>query len=195
MKRRVIAAALFSAMPRSTIFNIPSTTTPWWRQKKGYFEFDYLAQLPSPDGGFQFQTFVPRFVVGVTPALEAGVNIATTHVGDGGGNLAYFQPDAKFKFYANDDAGVAATAGLVWYVPMNHRDDGADTFGLIYGNVSKKIKSGSHGPRITGGLYVTGGYDQAEDGDEQVGALLGYEQPITGKISFVADWFSGDNFF
>ena len=177
-----------TAAAQSTIFNIPSTDTV--APKKGYFEFDYLVQLPSPDGGGQFQTFVPRIVIGVTPALEVGANVATTHYGDGGGNYAYFQPNAKFKFFANDDAGVAATAGVVWYVPMNNRDI-SDTFGLIYGNVSKKIKSGNYGPRITGGLYVTASYDE----DEQVGAILGYEQPITGKISFVADWFSGKNFF
>jgi hypothetical protein len=31
--------------------------------------------------------------------------------------------------------------------------------------------------------------------DEQTGAILGYEQPLSGKVSFVADWFSGKNFW
>lgn len=187
------SAALVAMTPaiaaaQSTIFNIPSTDTV--APKKVYFEFDYLAQLPSPDGGGQFQTFVPRVVFGVTPMLEAGANFATTHYADGGGNYAYFQPDAKYKFYANDDAGVAATGGVVWYIPMNNTDV-SDNFGMFYANVSKKIKSGSHGPRLTGGIYGTASYGD----DEQVGAILGYEQPLTGKISFVADWFSGKNFF
>jgi len=29
----------------------------------------------------------------------------------------------------------------------------------------------------------------------QVGAMLGYEQPISSTVSFVADWFSGKNLF
>jgi hypothetical protein len=49
-------------------------------------QFDYLAQLPSPDSGRP--GVAPRFVVGVTP-LEAGVNAWTTHIADGGGFFAY----------------------------------------------------------------------------------------------------------
>src|SRR5437870_4506395 len=70
----VIAARPASA--QSTIFNIPSTDTV--SAGKGYFEFDYLVQLPAPDSG-QFQIFAPRGIVGVTPQLEVGVNVAVTH--------------------------------------------------------------------------------------------------------------------
>src|SRR4029077_3243987 len=56
------------AMAQSTIFNIPSTDTV--SAKKGYAEFDYLAQVPGPDGGGRFQILVPRVVVGVAPNLE-----------------------------------------------------------------------------------------------------------------------------
>jgi hypothetical protein len=31
--------------------------------------------------------------------------------------------------------------------------------------------------------------------DNTAGVLLGLEQPIAGKVSFVADWFSGKNFW
>ena len=181
-----LGASVIWAQPaaaQSTIFNIPSTDTV--APKKTYFEIDYVMQLPKPDEG-QFSIFTPRVVFGVTPMLEVGANIAFGHV-SGGETDMIFQPNAKYKFWADDAQGLAASAGFVAYLP-NHD---LDKFGLIYGNVSKKIKSGSHGPRLTGGIYGTASYGD----DEQVGAILGYEQPITGKISFVADWFSGKNFF
>ena len=134
-----------SAYAQSTIFNIPTTDTV--APKKGYFEFDHLPQMPGPDGGGRFQTFVPRIVFGVVPDMEAGVNIANTRAG--GETLSYFQPDAKYKFYANDDQGMAAAAGIIGYMPINHRDF-ATTFGLVYANFSKKI---TDGPRFTIGPY------------------------------------------
>lgn len=183
-----LGAAVIWAQPaaaQSTIFNIPTTDTV--SPGKGYFEFDYLLQAPAPDAG-QFQTFVPRIVIGATPQVEVGLNIANTHYSDGGGNYSYLQPNVKYKFYADDDTGVAASAGFIWYEPMNHRDF-ADNFGLIYGNVSKKMKNGA---RVTAGPYgVLGAEGHATKG----GVILGYEQPLGGNVSFVADWFSGKNFF
>jgi len=91
--RLVLAGAAFAACvgsaatasAQSTIFNIPTTDTV--SPKKGYFEFDYLVQLPAPDEG-QFQVFTPRFVAGVTPMMEAGVNFGNVHYADGGGTFA-----------------------------------------------------------------------------------------------------------
>jgi hypothetical protein len=169
------------AAAQSTIFNIPSTDTA--SPGKVYFEFDYVLQLPKPDG-FQFQVFTPRAVFGVTPQLEVGVNVGVTHISDDGGNTTYVQPNAKYKFWADDDKGLAASAGFIFYAGNND----ADKFGLIYGNVSKKIKQGS---RFTVGAY---GAPSAES-DDKGGVILGAEVPLAGKLSFVADWFSGKNFF
>ena len=183
-----LGAAVVVASPaaaQSTIFNIPTTDTV--APKKGYFEFDYIVQLPAPDAG-QFQIFVPRIVVGVAPNLEVGLNLANTKIGDGGGTFSQIQPNIKYKFYADDDTAVAASAGLIFYAPVNHRDE-SDEFGIVYGNVSKKI-SGDYGPRLTGGIYGTLSYF-----DNTAGAILGYEQPLGGRVSFVADWFSGKNFW
>ena len=69
---------------------------------------------------------------------------------------------------------------------------GADTFGLVYTVVSKKVK-GSHGPRLTGGGY---GLVGRADGNGSVGgAIVGYEQPVYKRVTFVADWLSGKNRF
>src|SRR5204862_7856943 len=61
------------AMAQSTILNIPTTDTV--AKGKGYFEFDYLGQLPGPDPGNRFDYFVPRGIVGVANNVEAGVNV------------------------------------------------------------------------------------------------------------------------
>jgi hypothetical protein len=56
------------------------------------------------------------------------------------------------------------------------------------------VKKGNYGPRFTAGPYgvVSGG--SAWIGPK-AGAIVGYEQPIHPKVSIVADWFSGKNFF
>jgi hypothetical protein len=175
-------------MAQSTIFNIPTTDTVV--PGKGYFEFDYFAQAPGIEDVGRTQIFVPRIIVGLAPNLEAGVNIANfRYPGPSSSTYSYFQPNVKYKFLAVDDQGVAASGGLIWYTPINNRD-GQDSYGLVYGNFSKKIMSSSYGPRITFGPY---GIVGASDGyyGTKAGAIVGYEQPIHARASIVADWFSG----
>jgi hypothetical protein len=177
----VLLACAGPAAAQSTIFNIPSTDTV--APKKVYFEFDYLLQLPKPDEN-QWQTFAPRGVVGVVPNLEVGINVAVTHYADDGGTTTYTSPNAKYKFWADDDKGLAASAGFVFYTGNNDADD----FGLIYGNFSKKISQGSR--------FTFGGYGAPSiDADDKGGVMLGAEVPVAGRLSIVADWFSGKNFF
>jgi hypothetical protein len=170
---------------QSTIFNVPTTDTV--AVGKAYFEFDYLPQVPGPDEGGSFQTYTPRIVFGVVPNLEAGANVSNFHFNDQ--TFSLFQPNAKYKFYADDGNGLAAAVGVVGYIPISHRAE-STTFGLVYANFSKKIKEGA---RFTiGGYGVTAGDAFA---GPKGGVLAGYEQPITPKVSFVADWFSGKNVF
>ena len=138
------------AMAQSTIFNIPTTDTV--AKGKGYFEFDYLGQLPGPDPGNRFDYFVPRGIVGVANNIEAGVNVNIGHTK--GFNQALIQPNLKWKFFNNDDKGVAAALGGIAYFAGNNRDSTRD-FGIVYGNVSKKVKSGNYGPRFHAGPYAT----------------------------------------
>jgi hypothetical protein len=182
-----------SARAQSTIFNIPSTDTV--DKGKGYFEFDVLPQAPGPDKGASTSIFNPRLVVGLPHDAEIGFNVPIYHNGDGSPtSLAYFQPDVKWKAYKNDDMFVAATVGVVGNIPMNSRDNQL-SWAYVYGNVSKKV--GKDGPRFTAGPY---GVIAKQDDPKAVGfvgtrggVLLGYEQPLSGPVSFVADWFSGQN--
>ena len=191
-----------TAMAQSTIFNIPTTDTV--AKGKGYFEFDFLAQAPGTDTTRTY-LYNPRLVVGLGDKAEAGVNFLTSHSSHGAhlcgtsSTCGYFQPNFKVKYYSNDDAGVALSAGILWNTPINQRS-GQDSWGYIYTNLSKKVKSGNYGPRFTAGPYgvlsanqdTTNGATSFVD-QPRAGAIVGYEQPIHPKASIVADWFSGKN--
>jgi hypothetical protein len=174
------------ACAQSTIFNIPSTDVV--AKKKVYVEFDFISHLEGHDNG-GFQTYVPRVVVGLGKGVEVGLNVAATD--SAGPTIVYAQPNIKWQFYANEEKGTAVTMGAIAFTPLKERSAN-DTFGLFYGNVSKKFK-GDFGPRFTVGGYGLGGLDI--DGVDKGGAMVGYEQPVGKGVSFVADWFSGKNGF
>src|ERR1700674_5593739 len=173
---------------QSTIFNIPSTDVV--AKKKVYFEFDFLSLLAKHQNG-GFQSYVPRVVVGVAKNLEVGVNVAVTDIG--GPKLVEIQPNIKWQYYNNEKSGVTATFGGIAYLPVKQRVAfGNNNFGFLYGNVSKKVTS-MKGARFTGGGY---GLVGRKTGFGTLGgAMVGYEQPLTRKVSFVMDWFSGKNRF
>src|SRR5215467_643939 len=173
------------ALAQSTIFNIPSTDVV--AKKKVYFEFDFISHLESPDNG-GFQTYVPRVVVGVGKGVEVGLNVASTH--SAAPTVVYAQPNIKWRFYANEESGTAMSAGAIAFTPLKDRSVN-DSFGFFYGNASKKFK-GAYGPRFTVGGYGIAGLSADVD---KGGAMVGYEQPVSGKVSFVTDWFSGRNGF
>ena len=175
-----------TAVAQSTIFNIPSTDVV--TKKKTYFEFDFISHLESHDQG-GFQTYVPRVVYGLAKGVEIGLNVSTTHSAPP--TVVYAQPNIKWQFYSNETSGTAVTVGAIAYTPLKDRRL-YDTFGLFYGNASKKFK-GDYGPRLTVGGYGLAGLDAA--GLDKGGAMVGYEQPLAKRVSFVADWFSGNNGF
>ena len=186
----VLALALAGAAEasaQSTLFNIPSTDVV--AKKKVYAEFDFISHLePHDEGGFQ--AYIPRVVVGVGGNVEVGANVAFTDA------LApdqpvELQPNVKYRFYNNEENGVAASVGGILYTPIANRA-GVDTFGLLYTTVSKKVK-GTYGPRLTGGGYGLVG--RADGNGSEGGAIVGYEQPLHAKVNFVADWLSGKNRF
>jgi hypothetical protein len=187
-----------TAMAQSTIFNIPTTDTV--AKGKGYFEFDWLAQAPGT-GTTRTYIYNPRLVVGAGPSAEVGVNFPTYHAAGASSpnTLGYIQPNFKYRFFNNDDKGVAVAAGILWNTPLNQRA-GQDSWGYVYANVSKKVKSGNYGPRFTAGPYGVLGANQTAAsgptsfvGQPRAGAILGYEQPVSSKANIVADWFSGKN--
>ena len=176
-----------TAAAQSTIFNIPSTDVV--PKTKAYLEMDFISHLESHRNG-GFQSYIPRAVFGVGKGLEFGVNLSFTDALTPEQPVE-LQPNMKWQFYAKEDTGVAATAGVIAYLPIANRT-GIDDFALVYSNVSKKIK-GKFGPRLTTGAY---GLLGREDGlGSKAGAIVGYEQPLHTRVSFVTDWLSGKNRF
>src|SRR5689334_8511924 len=108
-------------MSQSTIFYIPSTVTV--DKGKGYLEFDFLLLAPATDETHRAYIYNPRLVVGVAKGLEVGVNFPITKYGGAPSpnSFGYIQPNFKWKFFSNDDKGVATSGGLVWNTPINHR--------------------------------------------------------------------------
>jgi hypothetical protein len=187
------------AIAQSTIFNIPTTDTI--TRKKAYVEFDFLAQAPETEISRTY-LYNPRLVVGGPGNLEFGVNfpIYNTKTSSDSTTSGYVQPNVKWKFFNNEDAGAAMAVGALLNTPLNNRN-AQDTWGLIYGVISKKIKAGNYGPRLHAGPYGIVSANQ-DVNDKPVsflgpraGMILGYEQPVQPRVSIVADWYSGKNTF
>ena len=175
------------ALAQSTLFNVPSTDVV--AKKKVYLEFDFLSHFEShAEGGFQI--YAPRAVFGIGKGVEVGLNVTAVDA-FAPDQPIYISPNAKWQFYSNEGNGVAISAGGLLYTPIAHRA-GADTFGFVYSVVSKKVKS-DYGPRLTGGGYALPGL--VDGAGTKGGAIVGYEQPLAKKVTFVTDWFSGKNAF
>ncbi|MBI4474931.1 MAG: hypothetical protein HY646_19845 [Acidobacteria bacterium] len=187
------------AMAQSKIFRIPTTDTV--PAGKGYGAFDFVPQAPGT-GTSRIYFYNPRLVVGVSDKVEVGVNFPAfnTRASGSSSTNAYFEPNFKVKIYNNDDAGVAFSSGAILHTTLNNRSS-QDSWGLVYSELSKKVKTGNYGPRFHVGPYgiVSGNQDSA-DGPvsflgPRAGVILGYEQPVQPKVSIVADWFSGKNYY
>ena len=144
----LLISIMFSgqAMAQSTIFNIPTTDTV--AKKHVYGEFDFMPQVPAYDDDSRLYLYNPRVVVGAPGNVEFGVNFPTYNYRSSmdSETFAYIQPNAKWRFYNNDNYGIALAVGGILNAPLNRRE-GQDTWGLLYGLFSKKIKTGNYGRR------------------------------------------------
>lgn len=173
---------------QSTLMNTPSTDVV--EAKRVYLEMDFLTNYAWQREG-SFQNYIPRAVVGVGRNVEVGVNVSYTHISDGESQPIEVQPNIKWQVYSNEGNGTAIAVGCILYAPITHQT-GTNTLGQCYSVASKQLP-GRFGPRFTGGPYVL--INASEDERTKVGATIGYEQPLTKKISFLVDWSSGDNRF
>jgi hypothetical protein len=165
--------------------NIPSTNVV--DSRKIYLEFDFLTNYAWQREG-SFQNYIPRTVIGVGKNIEVGANVSFTHV-SGEDNPIELQPNIKWQIYSNESNGTAIAVGCILYAPVTHRA-GTNTLGQCYSAASKQLP-GRFGPRFTGGGYAL--LHANADEKTKAGAIIGYEQPLSGKISLLVDWTSGDN--
>lgn len=179
-----VVASVYGVSAQSTVFNIPSTDIqPTHRL---YVEADFTGHLTSFETG-GYQSYGPRIVYGLSKRIEIGFNAFYTRTSPA--EPVEIQPNFKAKLYDNESNGVSVAAGAIAFIPITERNSNT-TRAMIYGVVSKSIK-GDYGPRFTAGSYALVG--SFEPGTTKKGALVGYEQPISKRLSFVADWSTGKN--
>lgn len=182
-----IIVLFFSASTRgqTTIFNVPTADT--LQQEIWNVEFDCVAKpVRYRDGGYQ--TFGYRVAYGVTNKTEVGAN--SYYTWDGTRMTADAEFSIKRKVYQNEKHAVTASGGAVAFVPLKSLGDRTSV--IVYANVGKTF-SGLHGMTLTGGVYQF--FGGASGFGDKRGAMLGLVQPINGRFSFVADWFTGKNRF
>jgi hypothetical protein len=180
------AVGAHTAAAQSTIFNIPSTDT--LEKKKVLIEADFIAHFDKYSNG-GYQTYGYRMVYGLSKNVEVGANFFYTH---NGSRVPYeFQANAKWNIYKNEKHGFAVSGGAWLFVPLN-KPAGRRSYGMVYATASKTVKA-LKGARITAGYYHM--IKPERDFGDKHGFLFGYEQPLTGKLSFLADWYSGKNRF
>jgi hypothetical protein len=170
---------------QTTVFYAPSTDIVGVHRT--YLEADFITHLAAyKDGGYRM--YGGRFIRGVRKGMEAGVNVyfATSAYSP---EPVVVQPNFKWQFYNDESKGLAASAGVLVSVPVTHRSAGR-TSAFIYAVGSKKI-NGKFGPRLTAGGYHLA--VRADKGTTKQGVIIGYEQPISRRLTFMADWTSGRN--
>lgn len=182
----LLLAGAGSVSAQTSIFNVP--TTDVLEPEKLYVEADYITKPVSYEkGGFHF--FGPTIIYGLRKNVEVGVNFFYTKSSEP--DEAELQPNFKWSFYNNEEKGLGAAVGGIMFIPLKNRET-TNTKAMFYANFSKKIK-GAYGPRFTTGAY--GFVGRMEEGETRRGVMLGYEQPLSSKVTFVTDWFSGHNVF
>lgn len=180
----IIGSLTISA--QTTIYNVPSTDV--LPEKLFYVEADFIGHFDAYRKG-GFQSYGYRTVYGVRRNLEVGANFFYTRTGST--SPKEFQPNIKWKFYANEKYGVAVATGAIFFVPLD-KQAGSRTFGSFYTTASKTIEK-ANGLRLTGGAYKVIGAER--DFGTKGGAIIGVEQPIKQRLSMLVDWYSGKNRF
>lgn len=170
---------------QSTIFNAPSTDVI--PAQRIYVEADFIAHLASYEHG-GYQLYGSRIVYGLPKRTEIGINVYYTRSSDSPEPIVV-EPNFKWQFYNDEAKGLSAAAGALVSIPASHRSAGS-TSGFLYAVGSKKFK-GDFGPRISGGAYLLA--VRADQETSKYGTIVGYEQPLNDRVSFVTDWTSGKN--
>lgn len=179
-----VVAGSEAVAAQTTLFNIPTAET---LQKGSWgIEADFITKpVPYREGGYQ--TYGYRVAYGLNNMTELGSNFYYTYDGDKATAQAEFS--VKQNVYRNEKYGVSVAGGAIAFVPLRSTN-GDRTAVMVYGVASKSINP-LNGLTVTGGAYhIFGG---SKNFGDKTGAILGLNQPIVKRVSFVADWFSGSN--
>jgi len=174
------------ARGQTTVFYAPSTDVVG--VQRTYLEADFITHLAAyKHGGYRI--YGGRAIYGVRKGMEAGMNVYFATSANSSEPVVV-QPNFKWQFYNDEGKGLAASAGVLLSIPVTHRGAGR-TSAFLYAVGSKKV-AGDYGPRFTAGAYHLA--IRADKGTTKQGAIIGYEQPINRRLTFIADWTSGNNY-
>ena len=174
------------ASSQTSLFSIPTTDVA--EKGRGYIEADFDAHFGGRESD-KFRSYGFLAVYGIHKDLEVGLNGYFVRI-DRSYQPVELQPNLKWQVYQNEKLGLAVAAGAIAYFPLSKRA-GTDAVATVYTVASKQFK-GNFGPRFTGGGYAIAG--RANDGS-RYGGLVGVEQPIHRRVTFIADWNTGKNRF
>ncbi len=180
----VLSSSGLVVSAQTTLFNIPTAET--LPRGSANVEFDFITKpAPYRDGGYK--TYGYRLAYGLNHKTEIGTNFYLTW--DGTRSTAQAEISLKRSFYVSEKHGFRASGGAVAFVPL--RAGSTDKTSLMVYGVSGKSINRLNGMTLTGGAYhIVGGH---RDFGTKTGAIVGLNQPITRRVAFVADWFSGNN--
>jgi len=176
-----------STAAQSSLFNIPTTDT--LERGETYIEADFDANLARVRED-RWQSFGGMAVRGISKRFEVGVNAYAVRSADRFEPVE-IQPNAKWKVYGNEDNGFSFATGIIGYLPISkgfHRIANLS----VYAVASKQFAS-ERAPRVTGGVYQLLG--ATPDKSDSRGFLIGIEQPLFKRTTFIGDWKSGKNRF
>ncbi len=180
----ILAATSVAVFSQTTIFNIPTADT--LPRGSWNIEADLVAK-PTRYREDGYQTYGYRVAYGLNRKTEIGSNFYYTWNGQASTGQAEFS--AKRNIYFNEKHGLSLSAGTVLFVPLKNIT-GDRTSVMIYGNARKTVNA-LNGMIATGGVYSV--FRGSKQFGTRTGAMLGVVQPINKQVSFVADWFSGNN--
>ena len=164
---------------QQTLFNVPSTDV--LDKGKVYAELDASLKPTNGSGVPKFSSFVPRVVIGAGSNIEFGLNV-TGNIQPGADSTTLV-PTIKWRPYRGEN-GWSIILGNNLFIPVRNRAYNAANY--FYAETSKTFNNGT---RIT-----FGGYDftkNAVASANRAGGQFGFEQPLSRKITFAADWFTG----
>jgi hypothetical protein len=164
-----------AAHGQETIFNVPSGDV--LDRGKVYAEFD-LTYRPE-DGA---ATYTPRVVVGLGHCIEAGLNL--NGIGTPAPVATTPTIAVKWKAYDGRRNGWAFLVGDDFFIPVQNRGYVAGNY--VYGEFTRTLKTAT---RLT-----FGGYHFSRDvvaAAERAGGQFGIEQPVAGRVTLAADWYTG----
>jgi hypothetical protein len=164
------------AAGQETIFNVPSGDV--LDKGKVYGEFDFAYRWHDSTG-----TYLPRVVSGVGHRVEIGLNL--NGIASPGPSETTLAPTLKWKTYDGGTNGWGLIVGDDVFVPVQNRSYNAGNY--FYGELTKTLRART---RFTVGAYHFTA--NVISSGNKAGGQFAFEQSVGKRLTFAADWFTGN---